>query len=722
MKLTNRDHIVSGNGRTAVVKRNEHGIPEISGDSPADLAFGQGWVHACDRQLQALLAKTLTAGRAAEQLAAEPALIEIDRYMRRLNLLPDADAQIKKLEPAVHEQLQAYTDGFNAYLTAHGVVFELRLLGYRAEPWEIKDTLRLGKAMGLIGLADAQGAMEKFIVQMIQHGIDERRLKELFPYLTERIDATLIGKIRLSPPLAPESLAWLSAVPRLIASNNWVIRGARSESGKPLLCSDPHLEVNRLPSIWQELVMRLPDDTIIGSSIPGAPGLPIGRTRRLAWGATYSFMDQIDFRIEECRDGAYRRGSSWKPFTVRREEIRLKKGRPVIETVYENELGPLEGDPNVAGHYLVMCWSAARGCIAEDFNGILGMTTAKSVKEGMALYRRLEANSFNYVLADDSGNIGYQMSGRLFNRPRGASGLVPLPAWDTKYNSAGFVPAAKLPSQYNPASGTIVTANQDLNRFGKAKPINLPMGSYRADRIEQLLKKKSKYSVEDMKAIHYDLYSLQAEAFMKHLRPLLPDTENGRALRDWDCAYTADSTGAMLFESVYHALLRVVFGDGGMGREVVEHLMAETSLFNDYYANFDRILLGKRSAWFNDRPKDELFRRAIDEGLSVPAAPYGKTRKITLAHLLFGGKLPSFLGFDYGPIELPGCRATIPQGQIFRSAGRTTTFSPSYRMIADMATRELHTNLAGGASDRRFSKWYVNDMKNWLGGVYKLLR
>ena len=93
-----------------------------------------------------------------------------------------------------------------------------------------------------------------------------------------------------------------------------------------------------------------------------------------------------------------------------------------------------------------------------------------------------------------------------------------------------------------------------------------------------------------------------------------------------------------------------------------------------------------------------------------------------MAHLLFGGQLPKFLGFDYGPIQLPGCRATIPQGQIFNNAGRLTTFSPTYRFIADLATDEIHTNLAGGPTDRRFSKWYVSDLQNWYEGQYKVLK
>lgn len=722
MKLKSKPVTISGSIDKITIARNAHGIPEITARTFDDIAFGMGWVHSHDRQLQTLLTRILLQGRAAEILAGEPALVEVDKYMRRMNFFPDPDAVIKKLEPAAKSALQAYADGFNFHLLNHRPVFEFRLLGHTPEPWEIKDTMILAKIMAYLGLADAQGTMEKFLVQMIKNDIDAKKLKELFPYLTEKIDYALMKKVTLSPPLVPEAVAWLEKIPRMRASNNWVVSGDRTESGKPICCSDPHLEVNRIPSIWQEIVLRSPNDTIMGASLPGTPALGIGRNGAFAWGPTYSFMDMIDYRIEHCRDGKYRRGKKWIPFSIREEIIHVKKGAPIKERIYENDLGILEGNPNDEGYYFVMCWSAARDCGAGDINGMLRVMQSKTVKEGMSNFRQLDALSFNWVMADTRGNIGYQMSGRLYNRPKGVSGLVPLPAWETKYDSRGFVKKSMLPSLYNPRDGIIVTANQDLNSLGKMNPINLPMAPYRADRITQLLKNRKKLTAADMKRIHFDLYSLQAARLMKIIRPLLPDTENGRTLRKWDCAYSADSAGATLFESVYQSLLKIVFGDHGMSREVVTFLMNETGLFNDYYGNFDTILMKQKSAWFNGRSRNYLFKKAIQEGLRITPAPYGETRQVVLSHLLFGGRLPRFLGFDYGPITLPGNRATVPQGQIFKSAGRITTFSPSYRMIADMATGEIQTTIAGGASDRRFSKWYLSDLQNWLRGVYKTLK
>ena len=722
MKLTNKIVTLAAPNGNISMQRNSHGIPEITGKTFPDLAYGLGWVHAYDRQLQILLTRALIQGRASEKLAATPELIAVDRYMRRMNFYRDAEDEAAKLWPEVREQVTAYVDGFNKYLSENKTLFEFRMLGYRPEPLEIRDVMVMAKIMGFIGLADAQGNMEKFIVQMVQKGIEEPKLKELFPYLTEKIDYRLLGEVTLADPPVPEAVAWLAKLPRFNASNNWVASGSRTGSGRPILCNDPHLEINRIPGIWYEAVMRLPDNNLIGATLPGVPGLVLGRSSHISWGTTFAFMDMIDYRVEECRDGSYRRGTRWVPFRVREETISVKKGRPVKEKIYENEHGTLEGDPHVPGHYLVMCWSADKKCGSGDFNGLISLSGAENVREAMQLLKLVDAGSWSFVISDTEGNIGYQMTGRAYNRPRGVSGLVPLPGWEKKFDPKGFIDKNKLPAAYNPKAGFIATANQDLNHLGKTPVINLAMAPYRAERISALLTKKKNLTVDDMKSMHYDLYSLQAERLMKAIRPLLPDTDNGAILRDWDLCYREDSPGATLFESVYRALIRVVFGDNGIGREVVDRILGETSLFADYYGNFDQILLKKKSSWFAADQREGLFRKAIGEGLEARAVPYGKTRKVVFAHLLLGGKLPRFFGFDRGPITLPGGRATIPQGQIFKSAGRTTTYNPSYRMIADMDTDEIHTNLPGGPSDRRFSRWYVSDLGNWMSGVYKIMK
>ena len=705
------------------IKRNGHGVPEITAQNINDAAYAVGFVHANDRQMQIMLTRILLQGRASEKLADEPGLIEIDRYMRRMDFLPDIEKEVSKLKPEVKEQLEAYADGVNYFLDNNKTIFDFKLLGYKPEKWKIEDSILLSKVFGFIGLVDAQMAMQKLIVQMTQNNVEEAKLKELFPYMTETIDYELLKKIKLQDTIVPSAVKWFSKLPRFNASNSWVISGKHTESGKAILSGDPHLEGNRLPNVWAEIVIRLPENKLLGATIPGYPGMPIGRNNHIAWTATFSFMDMLDYRVEHCKDGKYKReNDQWVAYEPRIEQIKTKKGKIIEEKIYENESGLLEGNPFEEGHYLALKWSAQDDCGANESNCLLNFHQIKTVKEAQEQFRKLDASTFNFSIVDVEGNIGYQMSGRMFNRPEGTSGLIPLPAWVKGNEYQGYVAKEDLPTQYNPENGMIITTNQDLNYLGKASPINLPMATYRCDRIEQLLNKPGKKNLAYMKKMHYDLLSVQAERFMEILKPLLPDTENGNLLRNWDCKYDEASLGACIFENLYIEMLKVVFGDNGIGRDVVEHVMKETGMFNDYYGNFDNVLFREKSAWYADKTRTELLTFAIDEGLKMEVKPYGETRKVLLVNLLFGSKFPRFFGFDYGPISLPGNRATIPQGQIFKSADRITTFTPSFRFLTDMAINEVHTNMLGGVSDRRFSKLYTNDLKNWFKGVYKVMK
>ena len=149
--------------------------------------------------------------------------------------------------------------------------------------------------------------------------------------------------------------------------------------------------------------------------------------------------------------------------------------------------------------------------------------------------------------------------------------------------------------------------------------------------------------------------------------------------------------------------------------------MTETGILTDFYGNFDNVLMEKKSPWFKDTDRDSQLKQAIKEGLEVHVKPYGATRKIDMNNIFFGGKFPGFFGFDIKNQKLPGNRATIPQGQIYKNAGRITTFSPSWRMVVEIEKDGIWTNIAGGPSGNRFSRWYKSDLKNWRAGVYKML-
>jgi penicillin amidase len=290
----------------------------------------------------------------------------------------------------------------------------------------------------------------------------------------------------------------------------------------------------------------------------------------------------------------------------------------------------------------------------------------------------------------------------------------------------GYAAGDQLARISNPAEGYLVTANNDMNQEGKPLSINLPMGPERFQRISQLLAPLNRCTVKDMKNIQRDRYSLQAERFMAVIRPLLPESPAGKLLNEWDCQYLNPSRAASLFEEIYSALLMELFGAGLLGEDVWRCAVAESGLLVDYYHFFDRAALGDYPSWFGAGGRDEVLRAVIERVLKRFHTPelvptWGSKRQITMTNLFFRGKLPRFLGFDYGPISLEGNRATVVQGAIYTSRGRITTFAPSYRFVTDLAESHAHTALAGGPSDRRFSKWYTTDISRWLNYEYKVL-
>jgi penicillin amidase len=572
--------------------------------------------------------------------------------------------------------------------------------------------------IGYLTLAQSQGEMERFFLELVQAGVDEERLHELFPGILGELDVELLKKIRLQERIvSPESL-WNIAPPLMMASNNWVVSGGKTRSGKPILANDPHLEVNRLPNVWYEIAMTAGGRYAIGATMPGVPAVLVGRTPDLAWGATYTFMDATDSWVEKCANGScWREDEGWRPFRHRKEVIKRRKKAPLEKIFYENDHGVLEGDPYQEGFCLSTAWAPSSSG-ARTYNSFLEMWEARNVEEGMALLKNVES-SWNFVLADKEGNIGYQMSGLMPKRRSGVSGFLPLAGWEKKNDWQGFVNPDDLPASLNPASGYFVTSNQNLNMFGKAAAINVGMGPYRSDRIGRLLDGDSSHTKESMYAAQRDLFSMQAESFMNILRPLLDDSKNADILKNWDLRYAADSEGASYFDLFYRGLYADVFGRHGIGVHAAEHLSRHTGIFNDFYINFDRILLSERSRWFGGRTREDLYRRAVSEILKDPPVPWGEKRKLLLKNILFGGKLPAFLGFDRGPVVLEGSLATPQQGQIFESAGRQTSFAPSLRMVADFADDDIYTSLAGGPSDRRFSHWYCSELENWKKGRYK---
>ena len=710
----------------------ERGVVRIGAGDEEGLARGLGFAHAHDRMLQMEMVRLAGRGRLSECLEASAEALEVDLFVRRLGFAVAAEAQAARLSGMALSIATAYSEGVNERLS-RGFPWELRLLGHRPEPWRPADSVMTLSLMSYVGLLQARLDAQRFVVETLAAGADPSKLARLFrPHLDGLTPLLLdrIRRVRLERPTVSGGFPFPAGLPALVASNNWVVAGRHSASGFPLAASDPHLEVNRLPAIWYEVVGELPGDDRIGATVPGLPDLVMGRSRNVSATFTYGFMDSADLFLEEVRDGAVLREGGFVPLARRRETILRKKAPPVELTVHESDAGTLETAPGndapADGLYLATAIAPLSRGAQESLEALVSLWSAPDLDAARRSAAKVSV-SCNWLIAHRSGGIGFQQSGLLPLRP---AGLLPLPAWDPSSRWTGFLDPSALDHREDPPEGFLVSANDERNPVDGPVAVTLSMGGDRADRIAGLLRDAlasgRRLAPGDLAAIQRDLFSSQARRLMPLFAPHVPDTPAGRLLRAWDLRYAADSLGATLFERVYRALLDAVFGGRFLGVEAFGRLASETLLLAFFYRRFDDVLESETGEeWFGPGGRAALLSRLVPAALDVdPAdvAPWGTTRPLVLCHLLLGGRLPRWLGFDRGPFPFEGGRATIAQGQALTLGGRPSTFAPSWRYVSDLGTDEAATALAGGPSDRRFSGRYATDVGRWRTFGLKTLR
>ncbi|NQZ11971.1 MAG: penicillin acylase family protein, partial [Algicola sp.] len=429
--------------------RDRNGVAHIQAASVADLYWGQGFAHGTDRLMQMCLMRVLGQGRLCELLHDDDDSLRIDRFFRRMNWSKNICKELEKLNVEDHAALESYCVGVNAAL-AKSYPWEFKVLGFHPDPWKPKDCILMSRMLGYLTLAQSQAEIERLFVEMVQAGISKDKLDELFPTILEGFDLELIKKITLGERIVEPSSLWNQAIPRMMASNNWVVHGSKTKSGKPLLANDPHLEANRLPNVWYESVLVGGDRYMMGASLPGVPGILSGRNNDVSWGVTYAFLDSIDSWVEQCQDGRYfREGEEpWHDFELRKEVIRRKNNPSTLMVYFENEHGLLDGDPNVAGFYLATRWAANEAGVASVV-AAMNMWHVDTVASAKTCISKIETG-WSFVLADTHGDIAFQMTGLVPIRDKGISGFVPLAGWESKNNWQGFYPPHLLPNCTNP--------------------------------------------------------------------------------------------------------------------------------------------------------------------------------------------------------------------------------------------------------------------------------
>ena len=611
------------------IYRDERGIPYIEAQNDEDLYFAQGYATASDRLWQMDLFRRTVRGELSEVLGTGPNNIAIDqdKLHRTYGFTQAAEAELAASSPRTRAVLEAYARGVNAYaasLDPKSMPPEFQILQYSFRPWTPADSLAVVKIF-FEALSDT---WRLDIMRQALSVLPAEKRAELLPEISP-IDVLVVGKdaqtkgasaqLKAEPASREflERLAYNQAIASaalnrigfdtdaLAASNNWVVGGSRTVTGKPLLSNDPHLRPTA-PSIWYLINLSAPGVRVAGVSTPGLPGVIIGHNDRIAWGFTNVGPDVQDLYIEKFNPDnpkQYQTPSGWQDAVIRREEIKVRKGigsseyDTITQEVTVTRHGPIifEGD----GKRYALRWTALDPA-KNNADSTYVLNRARNWKEFNAALESFTAPTQNIVYADVDGHIGYHATGIVPIRKSG-DGSVPYDGATDAGEWTSYIPIAKLPTLYDPPSGIIVTANQRI--VGTSYPYFLTHSwaqPYRARRIWDLLNEKPKLSAEDFRRVLGDTYSIAGVFFtreaIKLLRPTLtPADEKLRATLDafekWDGRVNAESSVAPIVSQMRLAFRSKIL-TAALGQELVRNYQ-----WSNFDTTLDRVLKDQPAAW-----------------------------------------------------------------------------------------------------------------------------
>jgi penicillin amidase len=742
------------------LERDASGIPTIRAGNAHDAYFGLGVAHAQDRLWQMETHRRIAAGRLSE--AFGEGALDTDRFLRALGVRRAAAAQWAQLPAASKAALEAYAAGVNAVLRdeLRARPPEFVILGLTPEPWDPIDSLAwaIMMAWDLGNNWNTELLRLRLSLQMPVARIDQL----LPPYPGEAPLATadyaaLFRGLKLGsgstvtswlhlPDIAPPSGV------EGVGSNNWVLAGSHTTTGKPLLANDPHLKLSA-PALWYFARLEAPGLKVAGATLPGLPLVVLGQNEHIAWGFTNTGPDVQDLYLEQidAQDATrYRTPEGWAAFETASETIKVR-GRPdVAITVRRTRHGPVISDAGIAdgllgsgdkpAYALAMRWTAL-DADADPFATGLAIEKAGTVAEYFAATRGFVAPMQNMVVADDSGHIGVIAPGRVpLRKPdNDLKGLVPAPGWDARYDWAGWVPADETPRETDPARGFIATANQRVTPPGYPHYITSEWAlPYRHQRIEQMIQAQPRQSIDDLAAMQRDIKSLavlQLLPWLLKAESLHPLAAAARAqLAGFDGTMAADRAAPLIFWAWQRQLVQGIFADDA-GSKLWERSLSGRS-FQDA---LEGVLKRDDTSWCDDRgtPAVETcamqvnaaFTRALDElqkayGSDPAQWQWGRPHQMRAEHRPFS-RVPALARLFELRVPVGGDNNSVNVAKVGLKPDSTTgelyldEHGPSLRALYDVADRSqsrvMHST---GQSGIVFSPLYRSFVQPWAAGEY----
>lgn len=684
---------MAGLRERVIVRRDERGIPYIDAKNEDDLYFAQGYVTASDRLWQMDLLRRTERGELAEVLGS--ATLEQDKQHRTLGLSHEVATELASASPLARRVLDSYTSGVNAYIASldgKSMPPEFQILQYKPKPWAPTDSLLIGKLFAealsntwrldimRAALADLPaekraGLMpEVSPLDVLVVGADSSNAKtKTAAAASFKLPSEIFASLAHDHEVAAQSLARVGVYAEgLAASNNWVVNGKHTASGKPLLANDPHLQATA-PSIWYLVQLSAPGLRVGGVAAPGGPGVIIGHNDRIAWGMTNVGPDVQDLYEEKFDEGnpkRYLTPAGWRDAEIRHEEIKVRKGFTDSTTdtvgldVTVTRHGPIVFER--AGKRYALRWTALDPSL-NNVDSAYRINRARNWKEFSAALESFTAPTQNLVYADSSGHIGYHAAGVIPIRKTG-DGSVPYDGSTDAGEWVRFIPVSKLPTSYDPPSGIIVTANQRI--VGTSYEYFLTHSwaqPYRARRILDLLKQKPKLTIDDFRRIQGDVYTIGNVSFAheasKILRLRMKSDETKLAQQldafdRWDGRDNAESTVAPIVAQMRLAF-RTRILNAALGDELVKIYQ-----WGNFDTTIDRLVAEQPKDWL---PKEfmsyaDLLRACYDDarkaltkslGQDESKWTWGDMTKVNFRHPLAAAPLIG-LQFTIPPIPQNG--------------------------------------------------------------------
>lgn len=736
------------------IYRDSMAVPYIFAESDEDAAFALGFVHAQERLFQMDLIRRAGEGRLSEVLGNST--VQFDKMFLTIGIKRISEKLLNHISPETIKILEAYSKGVNHFIKNYNnkLSVEFDILNYQPYEWKPIHSIYIVR---LMAWELNFSWYSDIVLSDIITKLGEEKGKEFLPNFSENMPTIIPSHLikndkKLSSFLENDKefrkfFGWRGTH---IGSNNWVVNGNKSVSGKPLIANDPHLAYS-LPGKWFAAVIKSKNWNAAGVTLPGVPGIVIGKNENISWVLTNVMADESDFYIEKIDSSGnnYLLEGKWHKLSKYEEKIKVKGSDEIKFEIVSTHRGPIISEIHLFNIIygseiqkgLSMRWTGSE--MTDELSAMLKVNKAKNWNEFLDGVKDFKLPGQNFVYGDKEGNIGYVCAAMLPIRESNNPTLV-FDGTNKKNDWKGFVPFAEMPKLFNPAQNFIASANNKTVKDFKYYITNLWEPSSRIERINELLLNKEKHTAEDFMDYQNDFISLYA----KKIVPFIIDAFSQVKVTDknlneslilfsnWDFSFDSKLQTPAIYSFFFKYLIRNIFED-----ELGEKLFNEyIYLSNITYRKVLELMGNKNSILFNNintekrETRDEIIRKSLADALEDLEKNYGKELKnwqwgkfhqVTFKHPFNGVSSLIDNYVNIGPHTIGGDGTTIfnteykfsKPSEIQQSHNWKpfeNILGPSMRFIYDFANKsEFYIILTGGQSGNFMSKNYSDMFPLW---------